>query len=92
MVLVGAQPKLSYQQVATIILKQDENLSVNERENENKYKGENIRNLTRVGYTDPVGKPIFDVMSLYSLTVNLSVAGQKWTLLTTFGLTREPTY
>lgn len=51
-----------------------------------------MRNLTRVGYTDPVGKPIFDVMSLYSRTVNFSVVGQKWTLLTTFGLTREPTY
>lgn len=46
--------------------------------------------ITRVGYTDPVGKPILDVISRYSRVVKFPDEGQKWTLLTTFGLTREP--
>lgn len=31
---------------------------------------------TRVGYTEPVGKPMFDVISLYSRVVNSIVLGQ----------------
>ena len=37
-----------------------------------------------------MGKPAWDVMSRYSRLVNSPVDGQKCTLLTTFGLTREP--
>lgn len=46
--------------------------------------------ITLVGYTDPVGKPKLEVISRYSRVVKFPVVGQKWTLLTTFGLTREP--